>query len=558
VGLKGVSMLKLLLTCVLFNSSVAWALDYSQFLDENKQFTNSLVSFLDFEEYAELELLQMDKELSLEKKHLNSVVSNVESTQKQIAQAELRLIDLKNKAANKETFLENYKSQKNENINRINSLNNQISSKQSSINQVNDKIALVEIEKNSLEYDLSAQQQISNKALLNIDRINRDINLNQSEMNRNRYAIESLKMRNDNLKIKISMTDNPNEKNMLMNEIERNRREMDQLRNQNQYLESQNNQLKSQIYTEQNDYNFAQNQINNIKIRLNSKYNELNSYTQTKNKFQVELKNLSYEKTSLEKKNALIDQNIFELNNLPELMANTQIEITKSKESLQSLEVDLSSQKEIVQKLETHYASNKNILALNKQKVLDEEVQQRELVSEVKNMQIEDSVVDDTLSDSVLKTLSDVVIIKESKDWSVFKGYSLLLNQNFCAAGTEVVDKISGAQSELLVIKTISTTGKHSSPFIIVSGSKISGKIKSGTIKTDKTKVLDIAVLQGLESSEKNLISFYTDNSFLIKSLKSYNSAKVEFILANKSQSQSFSLRGSSAMISEFEKVCNN
>ncbi len=547
----------ILFTCI-SNLSFAQGDDYADYLLENNKYTAELVNFLSVEDKESLALGLEEKNLSSLNSQLNKLQKDISQLDSQLQSQKELLAGYKDKQINKDQLLAQYKQQKNQNSSRIQSLNTQINGVQSSLSNINSQISLAENDRRIIVNNINTQERLAQLAQQKINQLEWDIRDIEREINRNQNQIQNLRAQNQKLKSDAQQTQDPNEKQQLLSQVQQNQNRIERLRNENQRLESQNSVKKSDINFQRSEYNAAQSQISSLRIRLNGKENELRNLFQTKNQFDSEIAGYNQEIATLTRRNQQLDRQISELNNLPQLIAQTEQEISTTTQQKQLKSAELINGQKSFDGLTASYKLKKDNFDQMKSQVLVSETDQDEWIKNILSLPLEDSTVDESTQNPELTTLIVSETLNTNKDWVVFKAKSQLLDQEICAAGTESLDKTTGAQAELLVVKILNQDGSYSSPFIVSSKAMMSQPLRSGSFKTDKGSTLTLPILQGTQASEKNLVSRYSDQQKAIGWLKAHNSVRVEYKLANSSETLVFSLRGSSAMINEMLKTCSN
>lgn len=552
-------MLKsLIIVAATLTAFAAHAITEQEYLAKNKTYTDGLLSYLSTEDKNNKQLETFKAQKKTTESDLKKANTTLATTSKQLGEKETLLASLKQKELNKVQLESDLNTQKQQNLNKISSLNGQISNVSGQVQSVEFEISKLENDKTLIQQKVNTQEQLVKLAKNNINNLEWDIQLLQNEIQNNDFKISNLKSDINSLQIQKGLETDPLQKQIIQNQIDNKKSNVQQLNQENNIKDSQVNSKQLQVINEKSQMNQAQSTLNSLNIQLNGKQSEISSQVNLLNQLQGNLNNLQAQQSTLVKKNKSIDAELDLLSNLPLHISNAEQAIvalsaqkTQNETSVNTLTTQLSAVSSMLTQLQAQVDADKAaVLASEK----DHDTVLKDFLASV----VATPVVTPTELQLSIDSITVTEQVAQSKDWTVFKGASTTLGANVCAASTRVLDATTGVLSELLVVKMVNADGSYSSPFVATTHSMIPNFVVKGQLKTDKSKSLVMPLLQSPVANEKALISRYSDTAKLISSLKADNSTKVEFTVPGSSVIVPFSLRGSSAMINEFLSKCAN
>jgi hypothetical protein len=535
------------------------ALTEQEYLLKNKNYTDGLLAFLAKEDVNNKQLKTLSSNKKAAESDLKKATSALSTTSKKLTQAESNLVSLKDKQVNKVQLESTLNNQKQQNQSTIQQLNTQIISTDNSLQNIKFEISQLENQKSLILQRVNTQKNLVDLAENNISRLQDEIRDLERDIIWNNNRINSLKSDNNSLQNQLNFTQDPFQKQQIQNKIQSNNNEIQQLSNNNSFAQNSISSKRVQLINEKSQLSQAESTLSSLNIQLNGKQNEINSQVSSKNQLENKISSLQVQKNNLLTKNKSIDAELDVLANLPFYIANTEQEINSLTSAKAQQTTAVTTVQNQVDSLTASLTQLQVLVDSNKASVLASE---KEHDADLKTFMAEIAATPTPFPLAEGTVGIDSIVVSETlaqnKDWSVFKGSSATLNSDVCAASTRFLDEANGIVSELMVVKTINNDGTFSSAFVLTTHSMIVDFVVKGQLKTDKSKSILLPLLQSPVVNEKAVISRYSDVSTLISALKAHNTAKIEFTIPNLATIVPFSLKGSNAMINEFEKACSN
>lgn len=537
----------------------AHGLTEAEYLAKNKAYTDELVAFYAKENISAKQAAQLAAQKKTADADLKKAATALTVTTQQLTKEQTWLNTLNVKQANKAQLESDLQVQKQQNSSAMSQVNAQLTTANVQLQNINAIVGQLENEKSLILQKVNTQKQLVSLAEDNIGDLEWDIRNLQSDIWSMDNSIRSLERDIQQLQMQKNLETDPNQQMQLQNQISSKQNQIQQLQSNKMFANNTISSKQNQIILERSQLAQVQSQLNILNIQLNGKQGEINSQVSVLNQVQTQVNGLKAQQSSLLQKSKAINSEMSLLANLPTHIATTEQNIAilsqtqiQQQNLVQMQQATADGVGQSLQQLTQQIQADKaNVLA-------SEAAHEAALNSFLATSPSLTAVIpaEGAMAiDSLLVTEN----LAQSKDWSVFKGTSTTLNgAAVCGASTQLLNAPAGVVSELMVLKLINADGSFSSPFLVTTHSTISGLVTHGQLKTDKTKNVRMPLLQSPVAQEKALISRYSDTAQLISALKAHNSANVEFVIPGSKMQVPFSLRGSSAMISDLESRCKN